>query len=64
MRVSPAIRVKGRIAREVSGFRKPWRPLVAGNRKSGPAACLHVRYVEDAHSAKAVTGFAKRMRAT
>jgi hypothetical protein len=50
MRVSPAIRVKGRIARQASGpqilttaFRDNRN---RENHKSGPAACLHVRYVD------------------
>jgi hypothetical protein len=43
--ILPAIRVKGRIAREVSGVRKSLTTAVCGRRNSGPAACLHVRYV-------------------
>lgn len=45
MRIEPAIRVKGRIGREVLGVRKP-NDRLAKNRESGPAACLHVRYVD------------------
>src|SRR5437868_4832238 len=37
--------VKGRIAREVSGSANPDDRL-AKNSERGPAACLHVRYVD------------------
>ena len=45
MRVSPAIWVKGRIAREVPEVRND--RLAKETAGSGPAACLHVRYVDD-----------------
>jgi len=45
MRVLPAIRVKGRIAREVSGVRKSWRPLFAGGATAGrQLACTFGTY--------------------
>src|ERR1700730_5087995 len=45
MRVSPAIRVKGRIGREVPEVRNLSRPPCK-TVQSGPAACLHDRYVD------------------
>src|ERR1700712_2498267 len=54
MRVSPAIRVKGVSLREVSGSANP-NDRLAKNRESGPAACLHVRYVDFIRDLKALS---------
>jgi hypothetical protein len=64
MRVLPAIRVKGRIAREVSGIRKTLTTAFAGGAKAGRQHACTFNTFDVAHSAKVGTGFAKRMRVT